>query len=168
MFAGTSTVSTAIRPRMVPSRTFDSSVSLPTIFSNVQLLQPRADPSVPGCCPNKVVINLSTALVIPDYSLYYDTPIESFQPQFYALNDGSLVAPPFFQDLAGANVSLLVTGMLAMLFVRNMLVSGDYIRRGKVKKKTLFYVLFLSQILAPISLVPVILSYFNEFLNCTV
>jgi hypothetical protein len=55
-----------------------------------------------------------------------------------------------------------------MVFVRNIIVSGDYIRRGKVKKKTLFHVLFLSQILAPITFIPNIMSYFTQRLNCTV
>jgi hypothetical protein len=166
MIAGTSTVSAPTR-RSVPSTgSSDAPLSFPTVFSNPQLLHPRAD-QIPGCCANKVIINLSTAIAIPNYSLYYNAPIESFQPKYFALDDGSLIAPPFIQDLAGANVSLLVTGMLTMLFVRNIIVSGDYIRRGKVKNKILFHILFLSQILAPVSFVPIIMSYFNQFLNCT-
>lgn len=167
MIPGTSSVSTPTRRGVISSRTSSSTNPFPTVFSNAHPLQPRVN-QVSGCCANKVVINLSTALVIPDYSLYYNGPAESFQPTYYALDDGSLITPPFIEDLAGANVSLLVTGMLTMLFVRNIIVSGDYLRRGKVKNKTLFYVLFLSQILAPVSLVPLIMSYFNQFLNCTV
>ncbi|KAF8898592.1 hypothetical protein BD779DRAFT_1666412 [Infundibulicybe gibba] len=55
-----------------------------------------------------------------------------------------------------------------MLFVRNIVVSGDYLRRGRVKKKVLFYVLFISQMLAPIGLIPVIMSYFTTYMDCTV
>ncbi|KAG6836808.1 hypothetical protein H0H93_002830 [Arthromyces matolae] len=150
-----------------PSRTTTSSgFADPTVFSNSPLLRPRVN-EVEGCCANKVIINLSTSLVIPDYSLYYSGPLESFQPSFYGLDDGSLVAPPFVEDLSGANLSLLVNGILIMLFIRNIVVSGDYLRRVKIKKKTLFYILFLSQILAPISLIPVIASSFSQSLNCT-
>ncbi|KAF5377674.1 hypothetical protein D9615_005278 [Tricholomella constricta] len=164
MASETSSVSS---PSVVPSRTSPSPFPNPTVFSNSRLLQPRVN-QISGCCANKVIINLSTALVIPDYSLYYKGPIESFQPTFFALNDGSLVAPPFVNDLSGANLSLLVIGMLTMLFVRNIIVSGDYVRRVKVKRKILFYVLFLSQMLAPVSLIPVIMSSFNQTLDCTI
>ncbi|GLB36291.1 hypothetical protein LshimejAT787_0305790 [Lyophyllum shimeji] len=168
MVSETSSVSSpTVLGAVPPSRTSPSAFPGPTVFSNFQLLQPRVN-QVSACCANKVVINLSTALVIPDYGLYYTTPVESFQPAFFALPDGSLIAPPFAKDLNDATISLLVNGMLTMLFVRNILVSGDYLRRGKVKTKTLFYILFLSQILAPISLVPVIMSSFTQSVNCTV
>ncbi|KAF8078473.1 hypothetical protein FPV67DRAFT_1648275 [Lyophyllum atratum] len=167
MVSETSSVSGLTLLGVAPSRTLPSALPGPTVFSNSRLLQPPVN-QISGCCANKVIINLSTALVIPDYSLYYAAPIESFQPTFFALADGSLLAPPFLDDLNGANISLLVNGMLTMLFVRNIFVSGDYLRRGKVKRKTLFYILFLSQILAPISLVPVIMSSFNQSINCTV
>ncbi|KAF9015302.1 hypothetical protein BDQ17DRAFT_1229006 [Cyathus striatus] len=133
------------------------------------MLLPRSTPSSICCPPNEVVIHLSTTLVIPDYKRYWEpTPIPSFQPTYLALDDGSLVTSPFTQDLWNANLSLLVTGALAMLFTRNIFVSADYIRRGKVKRKALFYILFLSQILAPVSLVPVILSYFYKWTDCTI
>ncbi|KAG6846007.1 hypothetical protein H0H87_011055 [Tephrocybe sp. NHM501043] len=151
---------------VLPSRTTSSTFADPTVFSNSPLLRPRIN-QIDGCCANKVIINLSTALVIPDYSLYYSGPLDSFQPSFYALDDGSLITPPFVEDLSDANLSLLVNGMLTMLFIRNIIVSGDYLRRVRVKKKTLFYVLFLSQILAPIGLIPVIMSSFSQALNCT-
>lgn len=173
MIAGTSTVSTATWQHSRSSSPHQTSSDLlspsPTVFSSINHLQPRVT-SAPTCCaPNEVVIHLSTTLVIPNYNSFYaQTPIEAFRPTFYPLPDGSLMTKPFIDDLMNANISLLVTGMLTMLFVRNLFVSGDYIRRGKVKNKTLFYLLFLSQVLAPASLVPVIMSYFNQFLSCTV
>lgn len=139
----------------------------PALF-HVQLL-PRitSAPSLACCTPNEVVVELATALIIPDYSRFYDTPIQSFHPTYHALDDGSLVAPPYTQDLLSANANLLINGMLVMLFARNILVSCDYIQRCNVKRKSLFYILLLSQLLAPISLIPVILSFFNQHLNCT-
>jgi hypothetical protein len=111
---------------------------------------------------------LSTTLVIPDYYHFYSTPLESFQPRYFALADGSLITPPFIDDLRSANLSLLVYGICAMLFARNIVVSGDYVRRVKLKKNGLFWLLFLSQLVAPLSFVPGILPYFNQFMTCTI
>lgn len=172
MIAGTSTVSIVTWQRTqsssLPSRSSDISPPSPTVLYNARILQPRTTPS-PICPPNELVIHLTTTLVIPDYTRYYaPTPIESFQPAYQALPDASLVTAPYLEDLTGANITLLMTGVLTMLFARNIIVSGDYIRRGKVKRKALFYILFLSQILAPVSLFPIIMSYFNQAVHCTV
>ncbi|PPQ67352.1 hypothetical protein CVT24_011535 [Panaeolus cyanescens] len=143
---------------------------LPTPVNNV-VLQPRITdpPSSSTCPPNTLLIEISTTLPVTDFARFYSpNSIETFEPSYVPLEDGSLITPPFQQDLVDANLSLLVTGALAMLFLRNIIVSGDYLRRGKVKKKILFYVLFASQILAPVGLIPVIVSYFNQTVNCTV
>lgn len=131
-------------------------------------LWPRAEPTSSSCSTNTLVVQLSTALVIPDYNRFYaPTPIESFVPSYTSVPDGSLITPPYTQDILDSNLSLLVTGALAMVFTRNIIVSGDYLRRGKVKKRSLFYVLFLSQILSPLAFIPVISSYFSHRLHCT-
>lgn len=148
----------------LPSSTAHSPT--PTVVPNVfvDALSPTPTP----CCQRKeVVVVISTTLLIPDYYRYYDTPLDSFRPRYFALADGSLITSPFIHDLRSANLSLLVTGILAMLFARNIIVSGDYIRRGKVKKKGLFWMLFLSQLVAPASFIPRILPYFNQFMACT-
>lgn len=134
--------------------------------SNVQLLQVPTPSCSTNPTPNRVVIQLTTALAIPNYSRFYNTPIQSFHPSYRALDDGSLVASPFAADIASSNMTLLLLGVLTTLFIRNLLVSGDYLRRGKVKKKSLFYVLFISQILAPICFIPILVGFFNPHLNC--
>ncbi|KAJ7783561.1 hypothetical protein DFH07DRAFT_995789 [Mycena maculata] len=137
-----------------------------TVVSSPQLLAPRITPS-PGCCqPNEVVIEISTTLLIQDYSGYYDTPISTFQPAYLALPDGSLTTIPFIDDLAKSYLSLLVTAMLMTIFLRNIIVSLDYIRRATMKRKMLFYLLLCSQLLA-MGLVPLLASYFSMDLDCT-
>lgn len=144
-----------------------SYVASPTAV-HFNVLQPRITPSPTSCPPNTLVVQLSTTVVIPNFDLIYaPTPIQSFYPTYTALADGSLLTTPYNQDLADANLSLFVMGILAMIFARNIFVSGDYIRRGKVKKKTLFHVLFISQMLAPIAFVPIVLSYYTQHINCT-
>ncbi|KAF9475613.1 hypothetical protein BDN70DRAFT_883492 [Pholiota conissans] len=131
------------------------------------ILEPQITPSPTNCPPNKLVVQLSTTIVIPDFNTFYaPASIEAFVPIYYTLPDGSLLTEPFNSDLRDANVGLLIMGALTMVFARNIFVSGDYIRRGKVKKKMLFYVLFLSQILAPVSLAPIILTYFSQKISC--
>ncbi|KAJ7431821.1 hypothetical protein B0H11DRAFT_1761405 [Mycena galericulata] len=138
----------------------------PTVVSSLQLLAPRITPS-PTCCePNEVVIEIATTLLIQDYARYYDTPISTFQPVYLALSDGSLITSPFMDDLASSYLSLLVTTMLATIFLRNIIVAVDYICRAKMKRKILFYLLLCSQLLA-MGLVPLLASYFSVRLDCT-
>ncbi|KAF7339823.1 hypothetical protein MVEN_01898900 [Mycena venus] len=146
-----------------PSRTF---ASHPTVLSGPQLLAPRITPS-PTCCePTEVAIEIATTLLVQDYSRFYDTPIFQFQPVYSALPDGSLLAVPFADDLARSYLSLLVTAMLATLFLRNIIVCFDYLRRATMKRRTLFYLLLCSQLLS-MGLAPLLVSYFSIHLNCT-
>jgi hypothetical protein len=131
---------------------------------------PLVTASPPPCCSyadNEVIIQLSTTVTIPDYHRYYDAPIDSFAPAYYALPDGSLVTPTYLSNLRSAYFNLIFLCALIMIFFRNILVSGDYVRRGKVKKKGLFYLLFASQILGPVVLLPPLIAYFHESMDCT-
>lgn len=119
-------------------------------------------------CPNALVVQLSTQVYIPNYTTFFaPTPIQSFVPTYTTLADGSLLTPAFLRDQRDANLSLFIIGLLAMLFTRNIFVSGDYLRRNTVKKKKLFYTLFLSQILAPVAFIPVVMSYFTQKMSCS-
>ncbi|EAU92855.2 hypothetical protein CC1G_03642 [Coprinopsis cinerea okayama7 len=130
--------------------------------------QPSITPTPTRCRHSEVVVELTTTLVIQDYEMWYrPTPIRSFQPTYRPLMDGSLVTPPFSEDLFNASFSLFVLGALSAVFIRNIITSADYIRRGKVKKKILFYLLLTSQLVAPVSLTPLVLSYFWESIDCT-
>lgn len=147
-----------------PRPTVDAQLH-PTLVSDVLLPRVTSDPT---CCPNQVLVQLTTTLFIPNYSRFYSTPINDFNPDYFPLADGSLITKPFIDDLFGSNVSLLVLGILTMLFARNIFVSGDYLRRATIKDNSLFKVLFASQLLALIAFIPVIISQFSQFPNCTV
>ncbi|RXW24803.1 hypothetical protein EST38_g1068 [Candolleomyces aberdarensis] len=137
-----------------------------TSIPDNSFLQPVVTPAPTPC--HEVIIQLSTALVVKYDDFYPNTPIESFRPVYRALSDGSLISPPLDEEQRSANLSLLVIGALAAVFLRNIYASADYIHRGRVKKKTLFYLLLASQLLAPVSLTPIIVSFFTENVNCTV
>ncbi|KAF9532070.1 hypothetical protein CPB83DRAFT_56466 [Crepidotus variabilis] len=131
-------------------------------------LEPRQSQGPSSSCPpNVLVVQLSTTVSIPNYHLYYQQPIDSFRPVYHQCDDGSLLAAPYLEDLFESNLGLLVVSALALLFLRNIIVSGDYLRRGKIKKKGLFYALFISQLFGIGTFVPLLSSYFSEICNCT-
>lgn len=135
--------------------------------SSSHALLPRVTSASSCCSPNEVVIALTTTLVIPDYARYYDAPIAQFTPSYQVLGDGSLVSQPLMHDLRLSLVGTLVAGMLTALFTRNLFVSGDFMRRAKVKSKILFYTLFVSQLLGAFTLIPFIISEFDSAFDCT-
>ncbi|EGN92129.1 hypothetical protein SERLA73DRAFT_157175 [Serpula lacrymans var. lacrymans S7.3] len=121
----------------------------------------------PSPTPNEVVISLSTLLTVSDYRAFYPhTPITSFRPVYFALDDGSLVAPPFIHDLQSSSISLLFIGCLFTIFLRNILTSLSFITRGNVKKKALLYTLVASQLLALPSFIPRIVAQFDRSPSC--
>jgi hypothetical protein len=131
----------------------------PTVVSIDPLLAPRITPA-PSCCePNELVIELSTTILVEDFARYYPgADILTFTPTYLALPDGSLSTVPFMDDLARSYLSLMVTAILVTLFLRNIIVSFDYICRANMKRRMLFYLLLCSQILS--------VSYFMSRLSC--
>ncbi|EGO25424.1 hypothetical protein SERLADRAFT_437173 [Serpula lacrymans var. lacrymans S7.9] len=122
--------------------------------------------STPTPAPT-VVVDLSTLVTILDYQRFYpNTPIASFHPVYYALDDGSLVAPPFVHDLSITNITLILIGILLALFVRNIIVSVTYIYRGRFKNKALLYTLLCSQLLALPCFIPLIVAQFDRDVDC--
>ena len=118
----------------------------------------------PTGTPNELVVQISSQVTIPNFSSYYhSTPIQDFQMTYTTTSDGSLLSPPFHADILKGNWFILFVGMMLMLFLRNtvrlsrffnvamlmqcQVVSADYIRRGRVKYKGLFYALLASQAL---------------------
>lgn len=123
----------------------------------------------PSCCSgsNEVLVQLSTTLTITDYQRYYNSTTQSFIPTYHALPDGSLLTLPYLSDLRETYCVLIYCSILTVVFFRNIIVSGGYIRRGKIKKKGLFYLLFASQLLGPVVLLPLLIVHFTEYVNCT-
>ncbi|KAF9240911.1 hypothetical protein BU15DRAFT_17163, partial [Melanogaster broomeanus] len=123
----------------------------------------------PTSVPEGVVIEFSTLVTIPDFSMFYPgIPSESFQPIYYALDDGSLIASPLVDDLRVNNMVLIITGCLLTVFLRNIWKAATYIRRGKVKKKGLLYAVLVSQLFGPVALIATITAQFSRSVNCSV
>ena len=85
-------------------------------------LQPRAgaDASCTSRSQNDLVVAISSQVLISDYSHYYHaTPIAQFHMSYTQVADGSLLAPPFTNEIRESNWFLLFVGMMLMLFLRN-------------------------------------------------
>jgi hypothetical protein len=137
---------------------------VPTASTSSPLVQST---TVVHTTPSQVIIDISTSILIQDYyKYYYNQPIESFTPAYYALPDGSLVAPPLMHDLNDVHILLIWTGALCAFFIMNIITVIRYIHRAKVKDKTLFYILLASQIAGPIAFIPFIVSIFDQSSNC--
>ncbi|KAJ3990575.1 hypothetical protein F5890DRAFT_27562 [Lentinula detonsa] len=153
----------------IPTPTSTGQHFLPTVNPSPSTLHvlPRITPA-PSTddYPTQVVVALTTTILIPDYSLYYDTPISQFSPNYQALSDGSLIASPYRLELQQDNGVLLLLSILVTIFLRNALVSGNYLRRIKVQRKVIFRMLFASQVIAFVGLVPKIASFLTPRVNC--
>lgn len=123
----------------------------------------------PSCsdAPNAVLIAIQTTVTIPDYSRIYATPIDSFQPSYHALADGSLVTPVLIHDYMRTEAWLVVNGVFIMFFSMNVLLSANFIQRVKIKKKKLFYLLLASQVLGLVGTVPETIAHFHNSSVCT-
>ncbi|KAK7463730.1 hypothetical protein VKT23_005667 [Stygiomarasmius scandens] len=147
---------------MTPPSTPSSSPFYSQLSVGTQTPIPTTD-----CCPSAVVLQIQTAVLIPDYARFYSEPPSSFNPQYIPIEDGSLVTPVFASDIAHAYHLLFLLGLLAMLFFSNLVVSISYLCRTRVYNKALFRTLVLSQLLAFAGVVPMVLSFFFESVNCT-
>lgn len=154
---------TAIPVRISPT---NSSVVPPTQVPRLQAIQPLAASTPSTSTPDAVLLDLHTTIVIPDYYLYYHAPISSFHPTYHALADGSLVATPFIADMRSANIHLACISAITMFFLVTTLTTAQYIRRGKIKKKGLFWFLLFSQLLGMIAMLSMIVPFFDQFVGC--
>lgn len=123
----------------------------------------------PSCSdsPNVLKIAIQTTVTVPNYSRLYSTPIESFQPTYQALDDGSLVTPVLTNEYKEAYAWMAVIGGLVMFFCFNILLSSNFIIRAKIKRKKLFYILLASQLLGLSGTLPDLLAHLYDITDCT-
>jgi hypothetical protein len=123
-----------------------------------------------GCIPSKVVIQLATQVVIPNYSRdFASIPIQDFKPSYLAMDDGSLLAAPLVSDVKAALLSIIFLSIVLVFFVRNIVVTGYYyFSRSKIiHDRRLFFALFFSQLVSPAGILPTMVSYLDAYEDCT-
>ncbi|KAG1794045.1 hypothetical protein EV424DRAFT_1450970 [Suillus variegatus] len=118
------------------------------------------------CPPSTCTVNAIFTITKADPS---DLPTNLFPKSVYhLLGDGSLVAPPFFDDLSTTHLALVIMTSLFTVFVRNTTLSAAFLWSGGVRKKSLLYTLFLSQLLAPISILSMLIAQFHPNFDCKI
>ncbi|KAG0709010.1 hypothetical protein DFH29DRAFT_1036413 [Suillus ampliporus] len=123
----------------------------------------------PTGTPQLVVLELNTLVTISDFPRFYHTaPVASFQPSYHTIGDGSLIAPPLYDDLCATYLSLIMVAALLSVFARNISVSAAFIWSDKVRKKSLLYTVFFSQLLGPPALLPLLIAQFHPNIDCKV
>ncbi|KAG1826093.1 uncharacterized protein BJ212DRAFT_1318021 [Suillus subaureus] len=109
--------------------------------------------------PSPVVVQLITVTAADSSGL----PTKSV---YHLLGDGSVVAPPLFNDLSTTYLALIIMASIFTIFARNIILSAAFLWSGRVRKKSLLYTLFLSQLLAPVSILPLLIAQFNPNFDC--
>lgn len=87
-------------------------------------------------------------------------------PAYRLLPDGSLIAPLFYDDLQTTYIALIIMASLFTVFARNISLSLAFLWSNTIRKKSLFYTLFLSQLLAPLSILSLLVAQFHPNLDC--
>lgn len=82
------------------------------------------------------------------------------------LPDGSLIAPLFDADLQTTYFALIIMASLFTIFARNISLSLAFLCSSTIRKKSLFYTLFLSQLLAPLSILSLLVAQFHPNIDC--
>ncbi|KAI0932354.1 hypothetical protein AcW2_001008 [Taiwanofungus camphoratus] len=114
-----------------------------------------------------VLVNFHPNTTIPHFVDSYRVPLESLRPTYYARSDGSLLTESAMSQLPLAKAWSAVAGACGVFFLLNTQTSLCYLRRSRLKDKTLFYLLLASQLLGLMSTLAVIIGDFDRSANCT-
>ncbi|KZT74743.1 hypothetical protein DAEQUDRAFT_719917 [Daedalea quercina L-15889] len=116
-----------------------------TTITDAQIL-PFPAPTAPASAA-PVVINLNAQVTLLHDDDFYDAPLPSFRPVYYATRDGSLLSQDYLDEMTVSKAPVFVMGAVCLFFLRNSRKSLLFLRRAKVKDRTLFYLLVFSQFL---------------------
>lgn len=120
------------------------------------------DPNAPF-----ILFPLERSIRVSVFPAPVPSPLDSYRPSYSTLPDGSLLTSVYVDDLSSANSRLFGLSSLLMLGAINVWTCVAYIRRGKIKDKTLFYLLLGSQLLIPACFSALLAPFFLLKVNCT-
>lgn len=142
-----------------------SATSLPNVTTYVA--SSGGSPRIGGGDLPFIIFTLDRNLRVSQFPSPPPDPLQGYRPQYTALADGSLLTPIYKADLFSANSRLFGVGALLTLGAINVWTCVSYIRRGKVKDKTLFYLLLASQFLLPVCFSALLAPFFLDNVDCT-
>ncbi|PIL32077.1 hypothetical protein GSI_06781 [Ganoderma sinense ZZ0214-1] len=155
-----------------PTTILHASSAIVTTFSEANAIANAASTYATSCTglsstPTVVHVVIHTTVTIPDFYRYYKTPLSSFQPQYTALDDGSLISSVYTPNLRVSEGWLVMGGALIVFFMLSTYRAIQYTRVVKVKNKGLFYMLIMSQLIGIVVSVFFVLADFNTDIDCT-
>ncbi|KAG8961573.1 hypothetical protein FRC03_005214 [Tulasnella sp. 419] len=116
----------------------------------------------------KVAVPIHTTLIVDLFPRPVPTPLEDYRPAWSVTRDGSMVTPVYRDAAMNSHGRMIIMGFLLCLFIRNFIVSIDYLRRGRAKDKTLFYLLAGSQICGPPAFMAIVVGLISDHTDCRV
>ncbi|KAG8904948.1 hypothetical protein FRC01_008537, partial [Tulasnella sp. 417] len=130
---------------------------------------PPADTFGAGGGPRlTVAVPIHTTLIVDVFPNPIPTPIQTYRPGWDSTGDGSLITPVYQAAAKHDHARILLMGALLAIFVRNVFVAIDYLRRGRARDKTLFYLLLASQLWGPVAFSAIIAGILSRTASCTV
>ncbi|KAG9048305.1 hypothetical protein FS837_000304 [Tulasnella sp. UAMH 9824] len=130
---------------------------------------PPADTFGPGGGPRlTVAVPIHTTLIVDVFPNPIPTPIQTYRPGWDSTGDGSLITPVYQAATKHDHARIILMGALLAIFVRNVFVAIDYLRRGRARDKTLFYLLLASQLWGPVAFSAIIAGILSRTASCTV
>jgi hypothetical protein len=127
----------------------------------------ESSPHVASGNSSFIIFSLNQNIQISQFPYPLPDPLDAYHPYYDVLADGSLLTPIFKADLISSNSRLFGIGVLLTLGAVNVWTCVGYIRRGKVKDKTLFWLLLASQLLFPTCFAALLAPFFLDNVDCT-
>ena len=124
------------------------------------------DTFIPGDPLARATIALHTTLLVDIFPNPVPNPIQTYRPAWESTGDGSLITPIYRDAAMREHARMILAGFLLCVFLRNVFVSIDYLRRGKAKDKTLFYILLASQLWGPVAFISIIVGMMEDHVSC--
>lgn len=162
-FTPTSTYEALILRTAIPAM---SAVDAPLPTITGTLLPPDTQGGLSG--PKlAIAVPLHTTLIVDVFPNPIPSPIYSYRPAWKSTDDGSVISGVYRQASNSDHGRIVLMGFLLAIFVRNVLVSIDYLRRGRARDKTLFYLLLASQLWGPVAFTAIIVGILSPTASCT-
>ncbi|KAG9095563.1 hypothetical protein FS749_010218 [Ceratobasidium sp. UAMH 11750] len=153
-------------PTVIPPTATPMTTTVVSTLPNGDLTSVVAATTVPPNTRTFAIVPLTTTLTINVFPSPRPTDLNAYLPPYAVIPDGSLITPLYHESSVHEHMRIFITGALFMLFVRNILVAIDYLRRTKSRDRTLFWLLLFSQMWGPVRFIPITAGFFSSATDC--
>lgn len=167
-------------PNFTPTGSFNAIVVAATAASAMSAVDGAPAPGITGIIlpPDTfggynaglrltVAVPIHTTLIVDVFPNPLPSPIMEYRPSWAVTDDGSMITSVYRVATGNDHTRIVLMGFLLCLFLRNVLVAIDYLRRGRARDKTLFYLLLASQLFGPVAFISIIVGILSPTASCT-